>query len=126
MEDLPIMTDTVDMSLFLLGTLLVIFGVLTVSILFSWALYIVWFYDCSPMEALQISRKLISRNWGAFIVFVILSGLISAAGLMLCCVGLLYAVPAISAAMFYAFADATQLLHEPNDADSDIIDHFIA
>lgn len=126
MEDLPIMTDTVNMPLFLLGVLLMLAGVLAVTILFSWSLFIVWFYDASPVDALKMSQKLISRNWGSFVVFIIITGLIASAGLLLCCVGLLYAIPCISAAMFFAFADATQMLNEPTDSDSDIIDHFIA
>ena len=126
MEDLPLITDTVNMPMFALGLLLMILGVLVITILFSWSLFIVWFYETTPVEALRISQKLITRNWGSFVLFVVISGLITVAGALLCCVGVLYALPAMSAAMFFSFADATQLLNEPTDSDGDIIDHFIA
>jgi uncharacterized membrane protein len=127
MENAPDIFETVDMSLLWLGTLAVVVGALLVGTLFAWALNIVWFYDVTPVEALDASRKLIYRNWGSFMVFLIVAGLIGAAGVLLCGVGILYTAPAMAVAQFYAFADATKLLDKDDeDKDPDLIQHFVA
>ncbi len=125
--DMPNLFDSVDMTLFWLGVLLIVIGGLVISVLFTWALNIVWFFDVGPMEALNASRKLIARNWLLFVVFIIVSGLIAASGALLCLVGVLYTAPAMACAQFFAFADATRLLEddEANQQDN-TLDHFIA
>lgn len=125
--EVPDIWETVDISHFWMGTLLMIAGALAVGILFSWALNLVWFFDISPLEALGSSRKLIARNWLSFVIFVILSGIIAGIGLLLCGIGILYTAPAMSVAHFFAFADATKILEDDAGGQGpDIIDHFIA
>ncbi|MDX1910957.1 MAG: hypothetical protein SFV22_05705 [Saprospiraceae bacterium] len=126
MEDVPPLGEMVDMSLFWLGVLLMFVGAVVISILFSWALQIVWFFDVDPMTALGASRKLIARNWGIFILFFIISGLIAASGALLCLVGLLYTAPAMVTAQFFAFADNVKLLEDEGEKPMDLTDHFIA
>lgn len=126
MESVPDLRDSVDMTLFWLGFVVMVAGALLVGTLFAWALNFVWFFDVGPLEALNASRKLIARNWLVFVGFLIVTGLIAAAGLLLCLVGLLYTVPAMTCAHFFAFADATGILEEEDSQEQDIIDHFIA
>lgn len=133
MEDYPLISEvpdiweTVEMSYFWIGTLLIIAGVLAIGVLFSWALNLVWFFDISPMEALGASRKLIARNWLSYVIFIILSGIIAGIGLLFCGIGILYTAPAMTVAQFFAFADSSKILEDDSDDNqSDIIDHFIA
>lgn len=125
-ESVPDLRDSVDMTLFWLGFLVMVAGALLVGTLFSWALFLVCFFDISPLDALNASRKLIARNWLLFIIFMIVAGLIAASGLLLCFVGILYTAPAMACAQFFAFSDATGILEDPENQEPDIIDHFIA
>lgn len=125
--DMPNLFESVDITLFWLGVLLVMIGGLVISVLFAWALNLVWFFEVGPMEALNASRKLISRNWLMFIVFIIVAGIITVSGVLLCGVGVLYTVPAMACAQFFAFADATKLLEDDDATQEDnTLDHFIA
>jgi hypothetical protein len=124
-QNLPDLFETVDVTLFSLGMVLIMIGALVVGSLFSWALNIAWFFEVGPMEALTASRKLIARNWLTFIGFLIVTGIVAACGALLCGIGVLYTAPAMACAQFFAFADATRLFESDND-QQDIIDHFIA
>lgn len=124
-QDVPDLREMVDMSMFWIGLLLMVVGGITVGMLFIWSLQITWFFNVGPLEALAASRKLIARNWGSMLIFLIVSGLIGASGVLLCGVGLLYTAPAMTCSHFFPFADAVRLLDDPNDDQSDIIDHFI-
>lgn len=124
-SELPELGENVDLGLFYAGTFLMIAGALVAGSLFYWALNIIWFYETSPMDALNASRKLIMRNWLSFVLFLIVCGLIAGAGVLLCGIGALYTAPAAACAQFFAFSDQTRLFEGNND-QSDIIDHFIA
>lgn len=126
LENMPEMSDSINMTLFWLGFLVMLAGALALSILFAWSLNIVWFFDVGPMEALNASRKLIARNWLPFVLFIILSGIIAAAGLLICLVGVLYTAPAMACAQFFAFADSARLFEDGDEDKPDLIDHFIA
>lgn len=126
MQDIPALGESVDITLFGLGLVLMLVGILALSTLFAWALFIVWFYDVNPIDALNMSRKLIARNWGIFVLFLIISSIIGGAGALLCLVGILYTAPAMAVAQFFAFAEAARLFEDDNEQESDLIDHFIA
>jgi hypothetical protein len=126
-ENLPALEELVDMQLFGFGALAILVGGLGVSSLFSWSIYLVWFYDIAPLEALEASRKLIIRNWFIFLVFLITTFLITGLGLLLCGIGVLYTAPAMVCAQFFAFAGMTRLLEKDGfDQPDDTLDHFIA
>jgi len=125
-EELPDPLQLVDNGLFWLGLLLIFVGGLLASSLLAWSLYIAWFFEVGPLEALNASRMLIARNWFSFIIFLLLVGLISVSGALLCGVGLLYTIPAMACAQFFAFAEATRLFEADTDQPQDITDHFIA
>lgn len=124
-EEFPSLSEMVDMSLFWIGALVLMAGGLFVGLLFLWALNIAWFFDVSPLTALDASRKLVANHWFEILVFLLLTGLISVSGALLCGIGVLYTAPAMSCAQFFAFADTTNIL-EDEDTQPDLLDHFIA
>lgn len=125
-QDIPDLRDMVDMSLFWIGLAVMFIGGVAVSLLFIWALKIVWFFEVGPLEAIEASRKLIARNWGEMLGFIIIVGLITISGVLVCGIGLLYTAPAMAIAIFFAFADATRILEDSEEDQPDLIDHFIA
>lgn len=96
------------------------------GISYSWAPMFVWFYGMSAWEGMQASKKLISHNfWGIF-GFLFVVGLLSALGMIVLCVGLLYTLPVGIIAQYVAFADITGL-HENDEEETpgdELIDHF--
>lgn len=124
-QEIPELGEMVDMSLFWIGFALLFISGLIVSLLFLWSLQIAWFFDVGPLEALSASRKLIANNWANVLGFLIITGIITVSGVLLCGIGLLYTAPAMACAQFFAFADATHIL-EDDDHKSDLLDHFIA
>ncbi len=123
--NIPDLFDSVDTTLFGLGILAILIGALSITVLFAWALNIVWFFEVGPLEALSASRKLIGRNWLPFVSFIFVAGIIAGLGILLCGVGVLYTAPAMACAQFFAFADATRLFEDGEDDQSNTIDHFI-
>ncbi len=126
LQNIPDLGEMVDMTFFWLGVLAMMAAVFAISLLFSWSLNIVWFFEVTPMEALAASRKLIARNWLSFVAFVVLSGLIAGCGVLLCGIGLLYTAPAMTCAQFFAFADSARLFEGDGEDQPNLIDHFIA
>ena len=56
-------------------------------------------------EAMELSRKMVSKHW--FIVFAVMlvAGLVACCGLIACCVGIFVTAPMASVAMMYAYED---------------------
>ena len=55
--------------------------------------------------AMELSRKVVTRHW--FIIFglVLLNGLISAAGIVACCIGVFVTIPIALISLLYAYED---------------------
>ena len=55
--------------------------------------------------AMELSRKTVARHWGQVFILLLLSGLVSMAGILLCWVGLLATFPICIAALMYGYED---------------------
>ena len=56
-------------------------------------------------EAMEFSRKVVSKHWFLMFAFVLVVGLIAACGVLACCIGLLVSIPIGWVAMMYAYED---------------------
>jgi uncharacterized membrane protein len=56
-------------------------------------------------DAMELSRKVVTRQWWILFALCIVSGVIKAAGVIACCVGVLATVPIGIAAILYAYED---------------------
>jgi hypothetical protein len=56
-------------------------------------------------EAMELSRKVITRQWWSLFALVILSALITVCGLLACCIGIFATTPIGIAAILYAYED---------------------
>ena len=74
---------------------------LSVGWIFSLALIIDRQMDFWP--AMEASRKVVGRHWGAVFALLIVCGLIHIAGFFACCVGTFIALPISIGAMMYAY-----------------------
>ena len=93
------------------------------SIAWRWAPLFIIFYSMQPFEALETSRKLITRQWFLFFIFYIIVGLIVAGGLLFLFVGILFTLSFIFCADYAAFSKITQLIDKTTQ--DDVSNHFI-
>lgn len=56
-------------------------------------------------DAMELSRKVVSKHWFLLFAFVLVLGLIAACGFLACCVGLFVSIPIASVALMYAYED---------------------
>ena len=91
----------VIVALFLVGIVPAIY--LTVCWMFSMALVIDKRIEFWP--AMELSRKVISLHWGSMFVLLLVCGVVTLAGVLALCVGVLVSAPVVMAAIAYAYED---------------------
>ena len=110
---------------FPLWSLVLLLPALFLSIAYAWTYLFIIFYKMEFWDAMEASRRLLTKNWLIYFAFCIVMALILFAGVLVLCVGLLAALPAVFCMNYAAFADVTKLNEERND-DDDIEQHLIA
>jgi hypothetical protein len=93
------------------------------SVSWMWANMFIVFYDMPFWDAMEMSRKVISKNWLMVFAFIIVLSIIGSLGVIGFCVGLLFTFPLIYTSMYAAFADVTRLMEDAGEME--IEDHLI-
>lgn len=104
----------------ILVILLALIPILYLSVAYTWASMLIIFYNYSAWEAMEMSRKLITKKWFSVFIFLLITALISAAGLLLVGVGFLYTLPVFMCASYVAFAKVTA-----GEEIDDVMDHLV-
>ncbi|MBI1224388.1 MAG: hypothetical protein GC192_04045 [Bacteroidetes bacterium] len=94
------------------------------SVAYAWTYHFVGLYKLEFWDALEASRRLLTRHWLMFFLFAIVTGLIAGAGVLLLCIGLLFTLPAYMCMSYAAFADVTKLNEDPLEGEG-IEQHLI-
>ncbi len=94
-----------------------------ISIAYSWSIFFVYFHNMQPWDAMEASRKLITKKWFTFFGFNFVLGLIAIGGILVFFVGIIYAIPVISIAGYLAFDDIVGI--DEDEVKDDLFDHFI-
>lgn len=105
--------------------LLTLIPVIYLGIAYSWAAMFVVFHKLEFWDALEASRKVISKRWFSFFLFMIVTGLISVLGFLGLGIGIFFTFPAVMCMHYAAFADITALNEEEEEMEMDIKDHLI-
>ncbi|MFT5168630.1 MAG: putative membrane protein [Saprospiraceae bacterium] len=104
--------------------LFIVYVYILVSYLFAPAFIV--FGQMEAWEALEASRKIVSQNFFPVLGFTLVLGLLIIAGYLACCVGVLFALPAIQAAVYCAFKDIMDFDNpEQGQGRDDIYDHLV-
>ncbi|MCB0560970.1 MAG: hypothetical protein H6573_06260 [Lewinellaceae bacterium] len=93
------------------------------GVAYGWAIMFIAFYRMSPWEALEMSRKMITRQWLALFLYTMVLSLLAAFGVVLLFVGIFVTYPIMLCSQYAAFADVTRLMEEN---ESDIVDHLVS
>ena len=64
-------------------------------------------------DAMEISRKVLSKNWWGALLFILVCGLINIGGTLLCGIGLLVTVPLTMMALAFLYEDLFGSAHAP-------------
>jgi len=102
---------------YLLYAVLVVVGIaflvlpgIYLAIAFSWAPYLLLFYNKPATEALSISRKLLHKPWWGMFGFLLVAGLLlNLAGLLVCLIGILVSLPVSYISMYVALDETLGL-----------------
>ena len=106
-------------------TFILLLPVIYFGIAYSWSYLFVVFYKMQFWDAMESSRKLITKKWFLFFAFYFVIGIIAVAGMIVLCIGLLFTIPAMYCMMYAAFEDITHLNAEPEEGEADIEQHLI-
>ena len=80
-------------------------GAVYLGVAFVFALPLAADLELGAWDALQVSRRIVSKRWFAVFGLVFLAGLLSALGLLACIIGVLFTLPIFYAATLYAYED---------------------
>ena len=93
----------------------IIAAIIYIAVSYIWAPHLVVFGDMKAWDAMETSRKIVKKNFGNILGFLMLLGLINFAGALFLGVGLLFTIPATAVALYIAFEDVTELSLEYNE-----------
>lgn len=96
---------------------------LTVNWIYA-SLFVV-FHNLQAWEALEASRKIVSRNWATFAIFYLLTGIISISGVLLFGIGMLYTMPLGACIVYASFEDISEFYIGKEDDEDDMMKHLI-
>lgn len=100
-----ILLNLLVLLLVLLGFLMLILPGIYLAVSYVFSHFFVWFYEKDPHEAIRLSRKMVSGNFGQILLlFLILAG-INFLGLMALGVGILLTMPFSFCVIYAAFDD---------------------
>lgn len=104
-EELQAFMLTLLTGKILLGILLAMLVGSAIAVLYVFAPMFIAFRGMTFWDAMEASRKVVSKNYVQFLIMMIVLMLIGFVGVLLCCVGLLVAMPVIYIAIYLAFEE---------------------
>lgn len=110
-------------SLLILGIFAVLVPIVYLGVAWSWSSLFVVFYKMQFWDAMEASRKIISKNWSVVFLFSILVGLIGSLGVLALGVGILFTMPIAYCMQYVAFAEVTGL-HD-GEVGNRLEDHLV-
>lgn len=105
-------------------SLLLLLPAIFLSVAYSWTYHFIALYKLEFWDAMEASRRLLTRHWFIFFIFTIIIGIIAGLGVILLCVGILASIPAVMCMSYAAFADVTRLNEDAGEGDG-IEQHLI-
>jgi uncharacterized membrane protein len=88
-----------------IGLLLLIIPGIYFAVSYLFAHFFVWYYDVDPSEAIRLSRKTVSGNFGQILLLCLVLGGINLIGILAFGVGILLTLPFTYCVIYAAFDD---------------------
>lgn len=103
-------------------SLLLVIPAVYLGVAYGWATMFIAFYRMGPWEALEMSRRMITRQWMILFLYSLALGLLAMAGVILLFIGIFVTYPIMLCSQYAAFADVTRLMEE---SESDLMEHLV-
>ncbi|MTB52339.1 BPSS1780 family membrane protein [Lewinella sp. W8] len=116
--------DNGDLGAFPWWAFILIIPIIYLAISWSFAPLLIVFQKMKAWDALEASRKIISKQWFVFFGFILLVGLLGSLGLIILLIGILFTYPVYMASVYAAFRDIVGLPDEDGNEHM-ITDHFV-
>lgn len=115
--------STFPFEIFTGGLLLFLIPIIYLSLLISYTIPMLGFYNLEPWEALKQSAKFIHKHWIMFFLFVLVIGLIALLGIFALIFGVIVTASMMNPMMYASFKDVTDLdtYLNPTDEDDTVI-----
>ena len=107
-----------------LWSFLLLLPAIFLSIVYSWTYMFIALHKLEFWPAMEASRKLLTKHFFIFLVFIIVFLVIFMGSLLVFCIGILAGIPLIMCMNYAAFADLTKLNATP-DTGEEIEQHLI-
>ncbi|MFK7771402.1 MAG: hypothetical protein AB8F94_04650 [Saprospiraceae bacterium] len=103
--------------------LLLLLPIVYLSVVWIYAPLLIIFYNMPAWDAMETSRKIISKQWGIFALFYFLVSIISVSGVLFFGIGILYTLPIGACILYASFEDILDFYL--TEEDDDLMDHLI-
>jgi uncharacterized membrane protein len=90
-------------SLVMIGCVLCLIPGVYLSVAWYFAIPLVIDRRMNFWEAMESSRKLVTKHWFLVFAFLLVIGLLAAAGVIACCIGIFVTMPIFFASIMYAY-----------------------
>jgi hypothetical protein len=100
-----IMLGLVSGLLTTIGYLLCVIPGIYLSVSWMFSIPLVIDRNMSFWDAMELSRKVVSKHWFILFALVLVLGLLAMSGIIACCVGVFVTMPIASVAVMYAYED---------------------
>ena len=90
-------------SLVIIGCALCLIPGVYLSVAWYFAIPLIIDRRMNFWEAMESSRKMVTKHWFLVFAFLLVIGLLAAAGVIACCIGIFVTVPIFFASMMYAY-----------------------
>lgn len=105
--------------------LFLLLPIIYLSIVWIYAPLLVIFYNMSAWDAMEASRKIISKKWGIFALFYLLVSIISVSGVLFFGIGILYTLPIGACILYASFEDILDFYLKKEEEEEDLMEHLI-
>ncbi|MEM9888659.1 MAG: hypothetical protein AAF849_22370 [Bacteroidota bacterium] len=117
--------EDVAIPTLIIGILAFMIPLIYIGVAWAWAPYFVVFYKMQFWEAMEASRKIVTKNWWMVFGFLFVVGLIAGIGVIGFGVGVLFTIPAAMCMQYIAFAEVTGLNKAGAEGASSLEDHLV-
>lgn len=108
------------------ASLFLLLPIIYLGIAYSWADMFIVFKGMNFWDAMEASRKVITKKWLIIFAFGIVVGIIALSGFIGLCIGLLFTLPAAMCMSYSAFADVAKINEKPLNDKDDLLDHLVS
>jgi len=100
-----ILGSIVSVLLIMCGMFLCILPGIYLAVAYAFTIPFILFYTGDFWQAMELSRKVITKNWFPFLALVLVAGFLSGLGVILCFIGVFLTLPIYYLSMYAAYED---------------------